>query len=419
MSKKKKTNQAQKYLKKISLLSPPKVLFLGNGINRLFQNSVSLDNLMEQLGSKSVQNLNTLPFYLQIQFLRHYNKKDSSQKQDPTKIDYSAAIKKLCLNWCTEEVSKTKSDFIKSLVENEYDSVISTNYSYEIEKSLNSDLNQISEKDTFICKKDSVESKSCDRTYFFHRYRHYSKSVKQIKDKEKMLYCYISPKDDGKRLPEQRTTPYVWHIHGEAEKYNDIVLDLHSYGKNMSVIQDFINKFIGRVMGALGAKNTITELAPKSWIDYFLLGNVNIVGFSLDYAEFDLWWLLDERRKVILHLKDRIKKMFNLKNDKNVEKYITFGKVTFWETILEDKTDKVDSKEKIKELLLKKLILETFGCDFHLVPEHDEKNEDSIISGTHSDNGQINITSKSVDDRIVSEKNFAVYKELLDSLRFK
>ena len=31
--------------------------------------------------------------------------------------------------------------------------------------------------------------------------------------------------------------------------------------------------------------------SPKSWVDYFLMGDVHVLGFSMDPAEFELWWL--------------------------------------------------------------------------------------------------------------------------------
>lgn len=34
------------------------------------------------------------------------------------------------------------------------------------------------------------------------------------------------------------------------------------------------------------------DFQPYSWIDYFLLGNLYIVGFGLDPGELDLWWLI-------------------------------------------------------------------------------------------------------------------------------
>ena len=37
------------------------------------------------------------------------------------------------------------------------------------------------------------------------------------------------------------------------------------------------------------------NIAFRSWIDYFVLGELYIVGLGLDFSEFDLWWLINRR----------------------------------------------------------------------------------------------------------------------------
>ena len=36
---------------------------------------------------------------------------------------------------------------------------------------------------------------------------------------------------------------------------------------------------------------------PKSWIDYFLIGNVYIIGFGMDPSEMDIWWLINCKKR--------------------------------------------------------------------------------------------------------------------------
>lgn len=33
----------------------------------------------------------------------------------------------------------------------------------------------------------------------------------------------------------------------------------------------------------------------KSWIDYFIMGDIYVLGFGFDFSEFDLWWLLNRK----------------------------------------------------------------------------------------------------------------------------
>ena len=37
------------------------------------------------------------------------------------------------------------------------------------------------------------------------------------------------------------------------------------------------------------------EIYIKSWIDAFILGDVYIVGYGLDWSEMDLWWLINRK----------------------------------------------------------------------------------------------------------------------------
>lgn len=34
-----------------------------------------------------------------------------------------------------------------------------------------------------------------------------------------------------------------------------------------------------------------------SWLDAFILGDVYILGFGFDFSEFDLWWLLNRKKR--------------------------------------------------------------------------------------------------------------------------
>ena len=39
------------------------------------------------------------------------------------------------------------------------------------------------------------------------------------------------------------------------------------------------------------------DIRIKSWIDYFILGDLYVLGFGYDFAEFDLWWLVNRKLK--------------------------------------------------------------------------------------------------------------------------
>lgn len=35
----------------------------------------------------------------------------------------------------------------------------------------------------------------------------------------------------------------------------------------------------------------------RSWIDSFILGDVYILGFGMNFSEFDMWWLLNRKKR--------------------------------------------------------------------------------------------------------------------------
>ena len=45
------------------------------------------------------------------------------------------------------------------------------------------------------------------------------------------------------------------------------------------------------------AKNASKDFECRSWVDYFLIGNVTIVGLGMDFSEFDLWWLVNAKKR--------------------------------------------------------------------------------------------------------------------------
>lgn len=59
-------------------------------------------------------------------------------------------------------------------------------------------------------------------------------------------------------------------------KYARLVHHILAYNKNLG--RDF--------------EKYRNEFKFKSWVDYFLVGDVYTLGLGLDFSEFDLWWLL-------------------------------------------------------------------------------------------------------------------------------
>ena len=96
-----------------------------------------------------------------------------------------------------------------------------------------------------------------------------------------------------------RSVP-IWHIHGEARKPDSMVIGQYYYGKalrrcvsRLDGINDEEKKIPGKQREF---QINIQKKKPQkigSWIDAFVLGDVTICGFGLDFSEVDLWWLIE------------------------------------------------------------------------------------------------------------------------------
>lgn len=110
-------------------------------------------------------------------------------------------------------------------------------------------------------------------------------------------------KAEGKYLIHTRNiieydehTNNVWHIHGEARKPSSMVLGHYYYGNLMFKIKEYVDRANQRYVYEQRNQN---DVQIKSWIDSFIFGDVYIIGFGLDLAEIDLWWLLNRKKREV------------------------------------------------------------------------------------------------------------------------
>lgn len=95
----------------------------------------------------------------------------------------------------------------------------------------------------------------------------------------------------------------LWYIHGYADRPRSIILGYEQYSGMLQRMRDYV------VTGPAYEKFDKPPLTKRiqrgsgfqraSWIDLFLLEDVHILGFKLDYAEMDLWWLLTYRSRLM------------------------------------------------------------------------------------------------------------------------
>lgn len=231
----------------------PKVLLLGNGLS--YSDSIPWKEFIKRVSREDVE-------------LSQYEKpkKDGSgtEFQVPNNVltlatskpDDNERHKKY--ESIIENFSYNANEKIKKLVSLPWDAILTTNYSYEVEFAQKSAYPKL--------------SKSTKNNYAY-----------RLSDKEEgkyllQTYNCVSPK----AVP-------VWHIHGEARRPSSIILSHDEYARIIHKIME-----INKKHGYLYLKNQ-TEVKFKSWVDYFILGDIFILGLSMDFSEFDLWWLLGRR----------------------------------------------------------------------------------------------------------------------------
>jgi hypothetical protein len=135
----------------------------------------------------------------------------------------------------------------------------------------------------------------------------------------------------------------IWMIHGEANKPDTIMLGHEQYAGALQKIRSYVTE---RDRGSSGYSSPLwigdydfdQEGKVHSWIDVFLRDDIHILGFSLDYTEIDLWW--------IIAYKARLKRNSSL----------ALGQTYFY--LFSD--NKSDPKVKAKESLLKSLEIKVY-----------------------------------------------------------
>ncbi len=154
----------------------------------------------------------------------------------------------------------------------------------------------------------------------------------------------------------------LWKIHGDLDTIASVSLGFDQYGGSIAKMYDYSR-------GEYISKDTPIKcdvsiekklLNPEkyddiSWIELFFKSNLYIACFGLDYSEIDIWWLLNERKRL---MEDKgapvVNKIFYLYNSyDNGEK----GK---------------DKKNKAKAFRIKKKLLKSLNVECIKIATGDE-----------------------------------------------
>lgn len=232
----------------------PEILLLGNGINRHYGNYSWTEFL------KSISNEN-YKCYL-----------ESAKAPMPLKAilltgnSVNAKLKDKKADLMPNSLNQDKDMLITSLLSLNFDEILTTNYTYELEQIA---FNNVPLSATKL-----------------RNLMHHTNSINHAETKY-LLHTYNQVKY-GER-PQR-----IWHIHGEARKPDSMAIDHYYYSNLLHKIKEHSRETKNRYqLQQLSGR----DIDFKSWIDAFIIGNVYILGQGLDFSEMDLWWLLDRKNR--------------------------------------------------------------------------------------------------------------------------
>lgn len=152
----------------------------------------------------------------------------------------------------------------------------------------------------------------------------------------------------------------VWHIHGELNNKDSIMLGYSHYIDSINNIQNEFRKI---------EKDKRRDL---TWIDIFLTDDIYILGAGLDFEELDIWWLLSYRNRELLKQKEYLNRSTIFKKTKII--YIDLvDKKNDDSKMLQEPNSCDEQLSKVKELVkaetkkkkneAKLSMLKTFGVE--------------------------------------------------------
>lgn len=237
---------------------PPKVLFLGNGLNRAY-GGLEWTKAIERIQTNN--NINIASSYYQkvpatlMAIVATENRiEDALSTKEAEDIVFGV-----------DDMSLMYTP-LRNLIHSGFHYILTTNYSYEIERAID--------------KKFSRKGK-----YNSLRIRDFNKSTQGDPEERCLLHTY-------NELEDSFGSYKIWHIHGEGRKIKTVALGHHFYGKLLGKYKDEVELIEQNITDSTGKA---IRKEYESWIDLFLNGDVYMVGFGLDFAEYDIWWLLVQK----------------------------------------------------------------------------------------------------------------------------
>lgn len=235
-------------------------LFFGNGLNRLNSSNISWESILDKIRDIKKQYSSGLPntlLYEGIILDNWIDNKDILENEYLIKDNIANLLKTVESN-----------EIYKMMYDLNIQHYITTNYDYAffeeiIQRSdVNLPINEYSTEDVY--------------------------SIRRLKR--------ISNTNELKKN--------IWQVHGEIRKPATIMLGLDQYCGYIGKIDSYLKgrysyKKDGKESTESSIENKFIHQAfnNSSWIELFFTTNIHIVGFSMDFAETDIWWLINQRAR--------------------------------------------------------------------------------------------------------------------------
>jgi len=237
-------------------------ILFGNGINRLTPTNISWNQLLDKIKGTNKFKDDILPntmIYERIVLQRLSKNKDILKDEFEVKSDIANLLADISANEVYLELF--------SLTAQHY---ITTNYDYGFVTSI------LSLPEILL----PIEEYSTEDVYSIRRL----KRIKNSKEAEKNY----------------------WQIHGEIRKPATIMLGLDHYCGSIGRIDSYIKGFYryssdGQEIleNSIGQKFQDNSFNNSSWIELFFTSNIHAIGFTFDFSEIDLWWVLNKRARMM------------------------------------------------------------------------------------------------------------------------
>ncbi|MEG1031933.1 MAG: SIR2 family protein [Acinetobacter sp.] len=244
-----------------------KTVFIGNGINYLGENPTGWNDLLQDLMGDEPFDIEELPYVMAYEKIR-FDWQHKSGKPN------SSELKKYIANKMS---IYSENETCKKILNSGFSHYITTNYDHTIEHSFLS----LDDSNTLFSPEKNTDTG--EKNYSIRRKTELQTSTE--------------------------TVGTVWHIHGEIDPCQSIMLGFNHYVGSLAKIDSYLkgkyesdsNPHITKNIDIKKIKNKVKENTYDgiSWIELFFNSDVHIVGFGFDFYEIDLWNILTKRARLI------------------------------------------------------------------------------------------------------------------------